>query len=1006
MLLLALPKPARGALNEVIFDFNSGDAGWGHYDPGAALGQVNTRTFPADGSGGTGYRQYGPGTSCANIINRGGAYRSEQYQEFFQSVELSDYDPMMDASSIFVGSRITPPSPSAPGQLSGYTTIYAPGSPRARQGLLANIEFTAEITSNFLDLYRGGAAPVTQIPPGRKTRVVFSGLNDTCKAELYDVTDLLEPLVRINFQDSTANVGAHTTGENLLGWLNLEFEERCDFTWDNYHSTGLRNTPVGFPGTPQVINLIPAAQTLFYTIPTTNQIRFTASTFTTAQIATNTMKLFLNDVDVSAGLAFTEVKDAFGGSPNTNFTVRWNGTLSSNTVYHGKIIVLDPNNKGTTNNWYFDTFRFFDPTDAANPSGFLLVEAEDYDYGGGQHLDYPKVSGTDSTTTSYDPIFDVTCACTPPPQETLGPEVNAGLGYYNLVGMDDIDFHDNTTDGLNSHSRNQYRTMDRVGTVQGTKGGGFDTPRPYRTVGSSYVPDYIVSNVQPGDWMNYTRTFPSGNYNVYLRVSSQGRQDVRLDQVLSGLGTSNQTTALRGEFLVPNTQGLTRFRYIPLTDGAGNLQTLTLSGLNTLRLTANQVRTGVTPTDDPISDLQLNWLLFVPTTAPASSQPFIASASPSANSDNFGPTATASIVILNRTSAVSCPGSIQLRFDGVNVTSAATISCTTAEGPGATVSYRPPGFLVPNSVHTMSLVFSDGTTTQSNQWAFTVEPSIPLLVAGDGLAGSPDTLFTVQVNKAQNGADPTACAVQGPFENWIPRAEQQLAGQLINGDTGQPYPNQAAGTTSGFYTEGNAIQYEQCGGTTPFFGQAKTFPGIPATDPGGDWDCAAGSPDHFAVAATIKLQLGAGVYRMGVNSDDQFKVTAGGATGTNVFLASSVNSLPDTTHDGQFEFVVQNNGIYNLRLLYEEGEGGAFVEWYWVNRTTGTRELVRPLELLSSATVNGPYTLDSTAQIDPGAKTITVPKSGNTHFYRLLSGAAYTLGKPTVSGNNIVLTYQ
>ncbi len=44
--------------------------------------------------------------------------------------------------------------------------------------------------------------------------------------------------------------------------------------------------------------------------------------------------------------------------------------------------------------------------------------------------------------------------------------------------------------------------------------------------------------------------------------------------------------------------------------------------------------------------------------------------------------------------------------------------------------------------------------------------------------------------------------------------------------------------------------------------------------------------------------------------------------------------------------------------------------------------------------------------IDPGSKTITVPKSGNMRFYRLSSGTAYTLGRPTISGSNVVLTYQ
>src|ERR1051325_5056633 len=974
-LILGLAATVRGQV-EVIYDWNSGnDIGWGHYEPGSGLGQMNTRSFPTNSPGDQAYRQFSPGTTCANIITRGGAYRSEQYQEFFQSVEINSYDANRVDMTMLFGSRINPPSPSAPGQLTGYVTAYAPGNLRARQGFLGCIEFTAEITSNFMDLYRGGAAPVTYIPPSRKTRLVFSGLNDTFKAELYDVTDLLEPLTRINFQDATGNASVHTSGENLIGWLNLEFEEQSDFTWDNYHSTATRTTAVGFPGTPQVVNLVPAPQTLFYTIPTTNKITFTATTFNTNQIARNAMKLLRNDVDVSSQLVSQEVITPLIGSPKTNFTVRWNGSLSSNTVYHGQIRVLDPSGKGTTNNWYFDTFPSFNPTDPSNPSGFLLVEAEDYNYtsGGiaGQYQDYPPVSGTDDTTTSVDPIFDVSCACTPAPTDTLGPQVNGGgLGYYDQSGTPETDYHD-SRGNADVHQRSQYRTMDYVGTVQGTKGGGMDTPRSYRMHLSnssggtnSYVPDYIIADMQAGDWMNYTRKFPNGNYNVYLRASSQGRQDVRLDEVTANanLHDPDQVKVLRGQFLVPNTQGLTRWRYVPLTDEAGNLQTIHLGGTgvtNTLRLTANQVRDGITPVQDGdrIGDLQLNWILFVPVTNSASSQPFIASASPSANSDNFGPKAAVNIVILNRSTAVSCPGSIQLRFDNVNVTSSATITCTTSEGAGATVSYQPPGFLLPNSTHSVSLVFSDGSTTQSNQWNFTVEPNTPLLTLGDAVGGVADSLFTIQMNKATNGPtgvngySSTACEVQGPFEDWIPRAELQLAGLLINADTTMPYPNEAAGTTAGFYSEPLAVNYEQAGNDFDqnnnrigLFSGHVHFPGIGPSDPG--WN--GGDPDHIAMAATIKLQLAAGVYRMGVSSDDEFEVTAGESGGTNVFLASSVNTLPRDHNDGQFDFVVQSNGVYKFRLVYEEGGGASHCEWYWVNQTTGARRLISLLTIPAS----------------------------------------------------------
>src|SRR5438552_19075500 len=122
--------------------------------------------------------------------------------------------------------------------------------------------------------------------------------------------------------------------------------------------------------------------------------------------------------------------------------------------------------------------------------------------------------------------------------------------------------------------------------------------------------------------MNYTRTFPNTNYQVYLRVSSEGRQDVRLDEVTSAATNSNQTLASRGQFLVPNTESWTRWRYVPLTDAAGNVQTLSFSGTNTVRLTANEARRAHTQPID-IGDLHLNWLLLVPTSAAASSGPWI-----------------------------------------------------------------------------------------------------------------------------------------------------------------------------------------------------------------------------------------------------------------------------------------------------------------------------------------------------------------------------------------------
>jgi hypothetical protein len=1040
LLLGLFVAPHAVKAQEVTEDFNLGlDLGWQHYTPTSSGGAVPQYNFPNFDSG-RAYEMIAPAFTCAGFLQRGGSYRSEQYSEFFYSVDLVNFTRIYDGTALF-GGRIGPPGTLVPLSTQGYMNGYLLGAPRLRQGILLNIEFTSEVLSTVVDAWRGGGALCSLTPPSRPVRLTFSGTNDTFRTEVYDRTDLLEPLVRINYQDfphclgTSTNSVVHTSGENLIGWLDLAdgdlgLHSEMDITYDNYHATGVRNTPVGFPGTPQVVNLSPAPQKLFYAIPTTNQITFTATTFNTNQIATNTLKLFLNDVDVSSQLSFQEVITPLIGSPRTNFTVRWNGILTSNTVYHGKIIVLNPAGKGTTNNWYFDTFGYFDPTDTNNPSKFLLVEAEDYNFNGGGFQDYPPVSGTDDTTTSEDPILDP--GCDQHAQETLGPQVNGyPAGYYTAVGTPDIDFHDNTAAANpDPITRNQYRTMDRAGTIQGTKGGGLDTPRPYRTGLSnmsggtnSYVPDYVVADMDAGDWMNYTRTFPNSRFNVYLRASSQGRQDVRFDEVTAGATTTSQTLALRGQFLVPTTGSWTRWRYVPLTDAAGNPQTLSLNGIKTLRLTANEVRRAILKGLVESGDLQMNWMLFVPTSASASTGPWIASARPSKDSVNFHPAGTVQIVILDRGTAV-VPGSIQLRFDGANVTSSATITAPTTEGSGATVRYTP-GLLLPNSTHSISVAFSDGSTTQSNFWNFTVDTDMPMLSTSDAAGGSQDSAFTVKMNKATNDS-PATCTVSGTlpdgssfsvtletFGDNIARAERQLAGLMINPDTMMPFENEAAGTNAGQTIDGvysaPVINFEQCGGVgggagandAGFFGEDANFPGIYPSN-----YCGAGaSPDHFAMAATIKLSMRAGVYRMGVNSDDEFRVAAGGANGTNVVLGGS-DTYPGTRHDGQFEFVVQTDGVYKFRLVYEEGKGDASCEWYWVNRSTGARSLVRPLVLESAANATGTYAADATAVIDPSATTITVPRAGNTRFYRLRSSIASTITSIAVQGNNVLLTYQ
>ena len=103
---------------------------------------------------------------------------------------------------------------------------------------------------------------------------------------------------------------------------------------------------------------------------------------------------------------------------------------------------------------------------------------------------------------------------------------------------------------------------------------------------------------------------------------------------------------------------------------------------------------------------------------------------------------------------------------------------------------------------------------------------------------------------------------------------------------------------------------------------------------------------------------------------------------------------------------MQANGVYQFRLPHENYKNHGRCEWYWVNRSTGARESIRPILLESSATASGPYTADLSAAINPGAKTVSVARSGNARFYRLRSSTALTISSIAVQGSNVLLSYQ
>ena len=61
--------------------------------------------------------------------------------------------------------------------------------------------------------------------------------------------------------------------------------------------------------------------------------------------------------------------------------------------------------------------------------------------------------------------------------------------------------------------------------------------------------------------------------------------------------------------------------------------------------------------------------------------------------------------------------------------------------------------------------------------------------------------------------------------------------------------------------------------------------------------------------------------------------------------------------------------------------------------------------LVSAAVVTGPYTDAARQSVNLATKTITVPKSGDMQYYRIRSGTALTITSITLSGGNVVITY-
>ena len=269
---------------------------------------------------------------------------------------------------------------------------------------------------------------------------------------------------------------------------------------------------------------------------------------------------------------------------------------------------------------------------------------------------------------------------------------------------------------------------------------------------------------------------------------------------------------------------------------------------------------------------------------------------------------------------------ITLTLNGTNVP--ASQLTVTGTPQGRTVSFSN---LVVNVQYTGTITVRDaGGREATANFAFdTLDPvALPTTFAFPTSAAVPAS------------AGMRARIVQGPvtpiFANTEARAESQLAGTLINPDTGAPYDNEAQPSTDnpdGSYNIDIVNWSVEAGGTERGSFQAPNFPDVMIP----------GIVNHnFNVAAEILtyLELQPGRYYMGVNSDDGFAVYAG--PNARDLFAIDLGRFDGGRgpNDTIFQFRVTQAGLYPFRLVYYQGDGGAALEWFTLNPLTGEKILI------------------------------------------------------------------
>lgn len=257
-------------------------------------------------------------------------------------------------------------------------------------------------------------------------------------------------------------------------------------------------------------------------------------------VASGNIHVLANGVDITSGATIT------GNNTNWNVSV----PCPQNQLINLVLTATDANGGSNSVSETFDTFS----------QNNFTIEAVDFDFNGGQFIDNPvPTAGVTLATNSY---------------------YDGGIDTTNAA-VQNVDYNGFSDGGGESWN---YRPLD-MGVGQEVTA---DFKRNKFTNDFGVAQDYDIGFWNGGFWENYTRTFPSNSYNVYSRMAGGNGpfNNTTLSLVTAGRGTTTQTTQLLGSFADANAAGWTTWHWVPMRDTNGNLATVSLGGVQTVRATS------------------------------------------------------------------------------------------------------------------------------------------------------------------------------------------------------------------------------------------------------------------------------------------------------------------------------------------------------------------------------------------------------------------------------------